>query len=72
MLDLILAVSHPTHWHDINRQQHPSHYSLLARMLGSTFIGWAQERLGAGVWFNVDALVKGRVSAIYSTFRTKC
>ena len=62
MLDFLFAVSHPSHWHDINLAQHPSHYALMARMLGSGVISWFQENTGAGLWFNVDCVVKGRVS----------
>lgn len=61
MLDFILAVSHPSHWHDLNKLQHPEHYAWLPRVLGSNFIGRVQEQYGAGVWFNVDCQVAGRV-----------
>lgn len=60
MLDFIVAVSHPSHWHSINVNQNPAHYSLLARTLGSGIIGFTQERVGAGAWFNVDCQVRGR------------
>ncbi|KAK4054004.1 Mitochondrial translocator assembly and maintenance protein 41 [Microbotryomycetes sp. JL221] len=61
LLDFIFAVSHPSHWHAINMQQHPHHYSLPMRLLGSNVVAWMQERgLGAGVWFNVEVQVKGK------------
>ncbi|BGP20541.1 hypothetical protein JCM10213_003805 [Rhodosporidiobolus nylandii] len=61
LLDFIFAVSHPSHWHAINMQQHPEHYSLPMRLLGSNAVSWMQEKgLGAEVWFNVDVDVNGK------------
>ncbi|KAJ7288320.1 mitochondrial matrix Mmp37-domain-containing protein [Mycena rebaudengoi] len=51
MLDFMFAVTHPAHFHSINMQQHPSHYTLHGRVLGSSYISRMQE-LGPGVWFN--------------------
>lgn len=63
LLDFVFAVSHPSHWHAINMQQHPEHYSLPMRLLGSDAVAWMQEKgLGAGVWFNVEVEVAGKVS----------
>lgn len=43
--------------------QHPDHYSLPMRLLGSDAVAWMQEKgLGAGVWFNVEVEVNGKVS----------
>jgi hypothetical protein len=43
-------------------QQHPEHYSLPMRLLGSDAVAWMQEKgLGAGVWFNVEVEVAGKV-----------
>lgn len=62
MLDFIFAVSHPSHWHSINLQHNPHHYSLPARLAGSPAITWLQEHgPGAGLWFNVEANVHDRV-----------
>lgn len=62
LLDFIFAVSHPSHWHAINMQQNPHHYSLPMRMLGSDSVAWMQENgLGAGVWFNIGVEVNGKV-----------
>lgn len=61
MLDFVFAVSHPNHWHSINLHQHKDHYSVLARIFGSSLISILQEKVGAGVWFNVECLVRGRV-----------
>ncbi|GAA6013871.1 hypothetical protein JCM11491_000452 [Sporobolomyces phaffii] len=62
LLDFVFAVSHPSHWHAINMQQHPHHYSGLMRLLGSNVVSWLQEKgLGAQVWFNVEVEVNGKV-----------
>lgn len=62
MLDFVFAVSHPSHWHSINLQQNPRHYSLPLRWLGSAPISWLQEKApGAGVWFNVENEVNGKL-----------
>lgn len=51
MIDLIIAVNHPEHWHGINISQNKKHYSLMARLVGSIGVGWIQ-RAGAGLWYN--------------------
>jgi len=51
MLDFIFAVNHPAHWHSINVNQHPSHYPLHTRLLGSSFISRVQE-IPPGIWYN--------------------
>ncbi|KAJ7784553.1 mitochondrial matrix Mmp37-domain-containing protein [Mycena metata] len=51
MLDFMFAVTHPAHFHSINMQQHPSHYTLHARVLGSSYVSNVQD-IGPGVWFN--------------------
>ena len=51
MLDFMFAVTHSEHFHSINMHQHPSHYPLHARMLGSSYVS-RLEHLGPGVWFN--------------------
>ncbi|GAA5997671.1 putative phosphatidate cytidylyltransferase [Rhodotorula paludigena] len=62
LLDFVFAVSHPSHWHAINMQQNPEHYSLPMRLLGSDAVAWMQEKgLGANVWFNVDVEVDGKL-----------
>ncbi|KPV73027.1 uncharacterized protein RHOBADRAFT_17337 [Rhodotorula graminis WP1] len=62
LLDFVFAVSHPSHWHAINMQQNPQHYSLPMRLLGSNAVAWMQEKgLGAEVWFNVDVEVNGKL-----------
>lgn len=61
LLDFVFAVSHPRHWHALNMQQNPSHYSPLMRLLGSDAVAWLQEKgPGAGVWFNLGAQVNGQ------------
>jgi translocator assembly and maintenance protein 41 len=51
MLDFIFAVNHPAHWHSININQHPSHYSFHTRLLGSSFISKVQD-VSPGIWYN--------------------
>jgi translocator assembly and maintenance protein 41 len=60
MLDFMFAVTHPAHFHSINMQQHPSHYPLHARLLGSSYISKVEE-LGPGVWFNAYVPMNGVV-----------
>ncbi|PWN19778.1 Mmp37-domain-containing protein [Microstroma glucosiphilum] len=51
MVDLVLAVAHPEHWHGLNKQRFPKHYSWISRLTGAELItGWVQ-RLGAGLWY---------------------
>jgi translocator assembly and maintenance protein 41 len=72
MLDFIFAVSHPEHWHSINLAQNPSHYSLHARLLGSDFIGRAQNWGPAAVWFNPFVPVNGVVRYRSARDRREC
>ncbi|MCO5565709.1 hypothetical protein L7F22_019383 [Adiantum nelumboides] len=51
MIDLVMAVNHPQHWHGINMKQNSKHYSWLAKLLGSLGIGFIQP-LGAGLWYH--------------------
>ncbi len=63
MLDFMIAVRHPDHWHSINMQQHPSHYPIHARTFGSDFVSKVQE-ISPGVWFNAYVKVNDVVSSI--------
>lgn len=60
MLDFIFGVSHPGHWHALNMQQNPHHYSGL-RHLGSSTVTMMQEKMGAGVYFNPYVEINGKV-----------
>jgi translocator assembly and maintenance protein 41 len=51
MIDLVIAVTHPEHWHGINMSQNKRHYSLMSRLVGSIGVGWIQKA-GAGLWYN--------------------
>ncbi|KAG6831931.1 hypothetical protein H0H92_006532 [Tricholoma furcatifolium] len=51
MIDFIFAVTHSDHFHSINMHQHPHHYPLHARLLGSSYVSRI-EQFGPGVWFN--------------------
>lgn len=53
-------------------QQHPDHYSLPMRLLGSNAVAWMQEKgLGAEVWFNVDVEINGKVRCARRLTRVK-
>lgn len=61
MIDLVLAVSHPEHWHGLNRQQFPKHYSFISRLSGAEFLlSWVQ-RAGAGLWYHPYVKIKGEL-----------
>ncbi|KAL2913068.1 Mitochondrial translocator assembly and maintenance protein 41 [Polyrhizophydium stewartii] len=57
MIDLILGVTHPEHWHSLNIRQNRQHYSSLAN-LGSGSISSIQD-LGAGLYYNPDVVIEG-------------
>jgi translocator assembly and maintenance protein 41 len=61
MLDFILGVTHPSHFHSINMSQHPGHYALHTRFFGSSFVSNVQT-IAPGVWFNAFVPMKGVVS----------
>jgi mitochondrial translocator assembly and maintenance protein 41 len=61
MLDFMFAVTHPDHWHSINMHQHPNHYALHARILGSSFVSRVEDII-PGVWFNAFVPMQGVVS----------
>ncbi|KAH9947581.1 mitochondrial matrix Mmp37-domain-containing protein [Amylocystis lapponica] len=58
MLDFMFAVTHASHWHSININQHPGHYPMHARVLGSSFVSRVQD-ISPGVWFNTFVPIKG-------------
>ncbi|KIK52030.1 hypothetical protein GYMLUDRAFT_64444 [Collybiopsis luxurians FD-317 M1] len=58
MLDFMFAVTHPAHFHSINMNQHPSHYSLHSRVFGSDYVS-AVQRISPGVWFNTLVPMNG-------------
>ena len=51
MVDLVMAVTHPQHWHGLNMGINKRHYSFMARLLGGIGAGYIQ-RFGAGLWYN--------------------
>jgi translocator assembly and maintenance protein 41 len=61
MVDIVMAVAHPEHWHAVNMAQHPSHYSRVARLLGSGMMARVQK-MGAGLWYNPYVKVGDEVS----------
>lgn len=58
MVDFIFGVSHPQHWHSLNLQANPHHYSILGKF-GSKAVATTQEGFGAGVYFNPFVEVNG-------------
>ncbi|KAJ2956262.1 hypothetical protein NQZ79_g7856 [Umbelopsis isabellina] len=58
MVDFIFGVTHPHHWHSLNIQQNPHHYSVVRRF-GSNVTTLLQEKVGAGVYFNPYVEVNG-------------
>lgn len=58
IIDFIFGVSHTQHWHSLNMQQHPHHYSAL-RHLGSYTVSKVQDSFGAGAYFNPYITVNG-------------
>ncbi|KAL1306182.1 hypothetical protein AAFC00_004284 [Neodothiora populina] len=58
IIDFIFGVSHTQHWHSLNMQQHPEHYSGL-RHLGSWAVSKVQDNFGAGAYFNPYITVNG-------------
>ena len=58
MVDFIFGVSHTQHWHSLNMQEYPDHYSFLRRF-GSRAISNVQDHIGAGVYFNPYVEVNG-------------
>jgi translocator assembly and maintenance protein 41 len=60
MIDLIFGVTLSQHWHSLNLQQHPYHYSFLGKF-GSAAVAYMQDQFGAGVYFNPYVDVNGTV-----------
>ncbi|PVZ98877.1 hypothetical protein BB558_005092 [Smittium angustum] len=58
MVDMIFGVSHPEHWHSINIQQNPHHYSSL-KLLGAGAVNFVQNKIGTGVYFNPYVEING-------------
>lgn len=61
MLDFMFAVTHPDHFHSVNMRQHPSHYTLHTKLLGSDYVARVQSII-PGVWFNAYVPMNGVVS----------
>ncbi|PGG95937.1 hypothetical protein AJ80_09888 [Polytolypa hystricis UAMH7299] len=58
MIDFIFGVSYSQHWHALNLNQHRDHYSAMGS-LGSYVVSQAQDKWGAGVYFNPYITVNG-------------
>ncbi|RCV38506.1 hypothetical protein SETIT_8G148200v2 [Setaria italica] len=52
MVDYILGVADPLHWHSENLKRNPAHYSRWMGCLGASAITGLADRIGVGVYFN--------------------
>lgn len=60
IIDFIFGVSHTQHWHSLNLQQNPHHYSGLRHMpYSSGLVSWMQDGWGAGMYYNPYITVNG-------------
>jgi len=60
IIDFVFGVSHTQHWHSLNLQQHPEHYSGLKYMpYSSGVVSWMQDGWGAGLYYNPYITVNG-------------
>ncbi|KAK4504133.1 hypothetical protein PRZ48_005048 [Zasmidium cellare] len=60
IIDFIFGVSHTEHWHSLNLQQHPEHYSGLKYLpYSSAAVSWMQDGWGAGLYYNPYITVNG-------------
>lgn len=60
IIDFIFGVSHTQHWHSLNLQQHPEHYSGLKYIPNaSAVVSWMQDGWGAGMYYNPYITVNG-------------
>ncbi|KAL9937679.1 hypothetical protein V8E36_003224 [Tilletia maclaganii] len=62
MVDLVLAVNHPQHWHGMNMQHFPEHYSRIARTIGAGYVLKKVQYAGAGVWYNPYVQLSGELA----------
>ncbi|WVF69754.1 hypothetical protein IAT40_004533 [Kwoniella sp. CBS 6097] len=69
MTDLLISTPSATDFHQVNLRQNPSHYPLYARLMGGAGIGWAQEKLGAGIWYVTMVEING-ISVKYGVIST--
>jgi translocator assembly and maintenance protein 41 len=58
MIDFILGVTHPQHWHSLNMRQNPSHYSCV-KHFGPNAVAHLQEAYGGRLYYNADVNMKG-------------
>lgn len=60
IIDFVFGVSHTQHWHSLNLQQNPHHYSGLRHMpFSSGLVSWMQDGWGAGLYYNPYITVNG-------------
>jgi translocator assembly and maintenance protein 41 len=67
LTDLIVSTPSARNFHRINLRQNPSHYPLMARIIGSGGITWIQENWGARVWYVTMVQLLGKVRSILVT-----
>lgn len=60
IIDFVFGVSHTEHWHSLNLQQHPEHYSALKHLpWSSAVVSAMQDGWGAGLYYNPYITVNG-------------
>jgi translocator assembly and maintenance protein 41 len=60
IIDFVFGVSHTQHWHSLNLQQNPHHYSGLKYMpYSSAVVSRMQDSWGAGLYYNPYITVNG-------------
>ena len=52
MVDIIMSVPDPHQWHAENLKRHPSHYSMMSRFGGPSFVTALQSNFGAKLYFH--------------------
>lgn len=60
MVDFVFAVEDPVQWHNDNIERNFKHYSGL-RHLGSKYISYLQEHMGARIYYNTLVMCEGRL-----------
>jgi len=68
MIDMVLATSNATQWHEVNLQRNRAHYSILGA-LGPAALTGIQEDFGAGLYYNT--LVSSACPRLMSSARAE-
>ena len=52
MIDYVFVVDSSRDWHRENIRENPQHYSWLMKWCGADVVGWIQDHIGGGVYYN--------------------